>query len=45
MRKQTIKSAPAKVFVETYITKSGQTKNRYRINPESKDLKVIKHNN
>jgi hypothetical protein len=44
MRKQQVLSAPEKVLVGTYVTKSGQTKNRYKANPTKvKQLKEIKH--
>jgi hypothetical protein len=44
MRKQRVLSAPAKVLVGTYKTKSGQTKNRYKANPvKPKQLQEIRH--
>ncbi len=43
MRKQIVLSSPAKVLVGEYTTKSGQTKNRYKKNPLSKQIKEIKH--
>jgi hypothetical protein len=46
MRKQRVLSAPRKVFLETYKTKSGQTKNRYIANPvKVRQLQEIKHIN
>jgi hypothetical protein len=42
-RKQQVLSAPAKLLVGSYKTKSGQTKNRYRANPDSKQIKEIMH--
>lgn len=44
MKKQYVLSAPSRVFVEKYKTKSGQTKNRYAHNPDAKVVKMIKHN-
>lgn len=43
MRKQQVLSAPAKILVGEYTTKSGQVKNRYKKNPLSKQIKEIKH--
>lgn len=42
-KKQQVLSAPAKIFLGSYVTKSGQTKNRYVANPESKQIKEIMH--
>lgn len=43
MRKQEVLSAPAKQFVGTYTTKSGQKKNRYKKRAGVKVVKGIKH--
>lgn len=43
MRKQQVLSAPAKILVGEYTTKSGQIKNRYRKNPDSHTIKEIRH--
>ncbi len=40
---QTIMSQPIKELVGEYITKSGIVKNRYRINPDAKPIKGVKH--
>jgi len=45
MRLQIVRSEPRKVLMGVYTTKSGQTKNRYAINSNSKPLKTIKHIN
>lgn len=43
MKKQYVRSAPAKVLVGSYKTKSGQVKNRYKANPDSRVIKSINH--
>lgn len=43
LRQQTVMSSPEKLFIETYNTKSGQEKNRYRKNLNSKPVKEIVH--
>lgn len=43
MKIQIIRSAPHRMLLESYTTKSGQRKNRYFVNPESKPVKTIKH--
>jgi hypothetical protein len=43
MRKQVIMSEPTKIFVGTYTTPSGDTKNKYKHNPNAKPVKVIYH--
>lgn len=40
---QVIWSEPKMIMVGSYTTKSGQVKNRYRINPNAKVVKVITH--
>lgn len=40
---QHVLSQPARILVGSYTTKSGQTKNRYKVNPESKVVKTIWH--
>lgn len=40
---QFVLSAPAKLFVGTYVTKSGQLKNRYVTNKSSFPIKKITH--
>lgn len=40
---QLVLSAPSKILVGSYKTKSGQIKNRYRMNPNAKPIKGIKH--
>ena len=40
---QLVLSAPAKLLVGSYTTKSGQVKNRYKPNPEAKVIKTIIH--
>jgi len=40
---QTVLSAPARMFMGSYITKSGQVKNRYKDNPRSYPIKKIVH--
>jgi len=40
---QVIWSEPKRILVGSYTTKSGQVKNRYRINPNAKLVKVIAH--
>jgi len=40
---QIVLSAPARLFVGSYITKSGQVKNRYKVNPDSHPIKEITH--
>lgn len=42
-RKQVIMSEPSKILVGTYITKSGDTKNKYKKNPNAKPIKTIYH--
>jgi len=42
-RLQIVKSAPAKILKESYMTKSGQMKNRYVKNIKSKPVKYIIH--
>ena len=43
LQTQVVMSEPSKVLVEKYNTKSGQEKNRYRKNLNSKHVKVIIH--
>ena len=43
MRQQYVLSAPGKILVCSYKTKSGQTKNRYKVNPLAKTIKGIWH--
>ncbi len=43
MRTQYIYSEPQRILVDTYKTKSGQVKNRYRKNPNAKIVKSVKH--
>ena len=40
---QVIWSEPKMIMVGSYTTKSGQVKNRYRVNPNAKAVKVIIH--
>jgi hypothetical protein len=40
---QIIWSEPRKIMIGSYTTKSGQVKNRYRINPSAKVIKIITH--
>ena len=40
---QIVWSEPKRILVGSYTTKSGQVKNRYRINPNAKALKIIIH--
>lgn len=40
---QVIWSEPKMILVGSYTTKSGQVKNRYRINPNAKAIKIITH--
>ena len=40
---QVVNSKPAKKLVGEYLSKSGQVKNRYVADPESKPTKTIKH--
>lgn len=43
MKLQLVLSAPGKTLVGSYVTKSGQRKNRYKKNPNAKVIKAIKH--
>mgnify|MGYP006879605157 CR=1 FL=1 len=43
MRKQEVLSAPAREFVGSYTTKSGQKKNRYKKRKGVRVVKSIKH--
>ena len=38
---QIIWSEPRRTLIGSYTTKSGQVKNRYRINPNAKALKIV----
>jgi hypothetical protein len=38
---QPIWSEPHKILIGSYTTKSGQVKNRYKINPNAKIVKII----
>ena len=38
---QVIWSEPRRILIGSYTTKSGQVKNRYRINPNAKALKIV----
>jgi len=40
---QVIYSEPKIIMVGSYTTKSGQVKNRYRVNPNAKAVKIITH--
>ena len=40
---QVIWSEPRRILIGSYTTKSGQVKNRYRINPNAKALKIVVH--
>lgn len=40
---QVIWSEPKRVLVGSYTTKSGQVKNRYKVNPNAKAVKIIIH--
>ena len=40
---QVIYSEPKMIMVGSYITKSGQVKNRYRVNPSAVAVKIITH--
>lgn len=40
---QIVLSEPAKTFVDKIKTKSGQFKNRYKTNPNAKQVKLITH--
>lgn len=42
-RVQHIMSEPSRIFVEEYTTKSGQKKNRYKKNPNAKQITTIQH--
>ncbi len=42
-QKQQVLSAPKKIFVKEYTTKSGQVKNKYKLNTLAKQIKEIKH--
>lgn len=42
-RIQTVMSEPSRVFVESYTTKSGQKKNRYKKNPNAQPVKQVTH--
>ncbi len=42
-RIQRIMSEPSRIFVEEYTTKSGDKKNRYKKNRNSKPVKTIQH--
>jgi len=44
MRKQYVLSAPGRILVGFYTTKSGQVKNRYRTNPDARVIGLVKHN-
>ena len=41
---QIIWSEPKKILIGSYTTKSGQVKNRYKINSNAKPVKIIMHN-
>lgn len=43
MKAQLDLSAPAKLLIGSYTTKSGQVKNRYKKNPYAKVVKMIRH--
>ena len=43
MKVQKIYAEKQRVFVEEYKTKSGQLKNRYKANPNTKVVKIITH--
>jgi len=43
MKIQIVRSTPRRILLESYTTKSGQVKNRYFVNSESKPVKTIKH--
>lgn len=43
MRVQYVLSEKAKTLVGSYTTKSGETKNRYKANPNAIVIKSIKH--
>ena len=38
---QVIWSEPKRILVGSYTTKSGQVKNRYKVNPNAKAVKII----
>ena len=40
---QVIWSEPKRILVGSYTTKSGQVKNRYKVNPNAKAVKIIIH--
>ena len=40
---QTVMSEPTRVLTETYRTKSGDIKNRYKDNPNAYPVRTIKH--
>lgn len=40
---QIIWSEPKMIMVGSYTTKSGQVKNRYKVNPNAKAVKIITH--
>lgn len=42
-KKQEVYDKPRKVLVSSYTTKSGQVKNRYKIDETAKIIKVIIH--
>lgn len=41
--RQNVRSAPERILVGSYTTKSGDIKNRYKVNPDSKIIKSIIH--
>ena len=41
---QIIWSEPKRILIGSYTTKSGQVKNRYKINSNAKPIKIIMHN-
>lgn len=43
MKAQLVLSAPGRILVGSYVTKSGERKNRYKKNPDAKVVKMIKH--
>ena len=40
---QVIWSEPRRILIGSYTTKSGQVKNRYKVNPNAKAVKIIIH--